>query len=395
MALALSCFWLAIVGALIFRAFRQQQAFEVLREAPRLPEHEAASVTIIVPARNEAAKIGACLAGLANQTHPRSRLRMVVIDDDSSDSTYETASAIGRRNGTVEVTSAGPLPSGWTGKCHACWIGAQRDANSEWLCFIDADVRPDKELIASALHATKRYGLDFLSLTPRQVLDSCAERLVMPCGFYLLAFSHDVQVTFDPTRDDATACGQFILIRRAVYDAIGGHAAVSNAFSEDVELARLAKRNGWRTAICGGDRLLSARMYTGWRSLWPGVTKNLVDMMGGPARTMVTALLGLALAWASIGIPLYILLICAAHWTAECIIAIIIAFAASSAAFGFHISGTRYFRIPFWYGLLFPIGYSLGTVLAFDSVRRRMTGGTIWKDRKYPLETGPLPSQGP
>jgi chlorobactene glucosyltransferase len=276
-----------------------------------------------------------------------------------------------------------PLPPRWTGKSHACWIGARAAApQSEWLCFVDADVWGRPALLSSAIHAALSQHIDLLSLAPRQELQSFAERLMLPCGLILLSFLQDLREVQGHDGSAVTATGQFMLIRRNVYDAVGGHAAVSNVICEDLEVARLLKQSGRSVLLMGGDDVIATRMYTGWRTLWPGFAKNLVDTLGGRRGTLSFTPLAVLLAWAAVAIPIIDAFGCwrgaPGAWTA-----LVVAGLGSAAAFGLHIAATFYFRIPFWYGLLFPLGYTVGAAIALDSVRRRMTGRVIWKGRTY------------
>ena len=282
------------------------------------------------------------------------------------------------------MLSSPPLPPHWIGKSHACWIGARAaQADSDWLCFLDADVRVEPSLLASAVASAVRERLDLLSLMPRQELGSFAERLVVPCGLYALAFSQDLRRRQADAGEDVCATGQFMLVRRSVYDATGGHAAIRGAICEDVALAGLVKRAGGRVALHDGSRLVHARMYTGWRTLWPGFAKNLVDMLGGPRATVVTAFAGVVLAWSALVMPLADASGCA-QGTAQACFALMPALAGSAAAFGLHLAGTFHFGTPLWYGFLFPLGYTVGALMAIDSVRRRWRGGVSWKGRTYP-----------
>jgi chlorobactene glucosyltransferase len=381
--IALSCAWLALVTWLILRAFRQRDLLPPLH--PGLANAEATpQIAAIVPARDEAANIAPCLEGLLAQSYPAARLQVVVVDDHSSDATRAIAGAIAARQRRVRVLEAPALPPGWTGKCHACWVGVSAvPPEAEWLCFLDADVRPKPALLLRALATAQSERLDLLSLAPRQELGSFAERLVMPCGLYLLAFSQDLADLQSRTSDDATATGQFMLVRRRVYEAVGGHAAVRGIIVEDVALARLIKRAGGRVALHDGREAISARMYTGWHSLWEGVAKNLVDMLGGPVPTVVTALLATALAWAAWLIPAAAAIGCVDGSSSSCL-ALAPALSASAAATGLHIAGAHYFGIPLWYGLLFPAGYTAGAAMALDSLRLRLRGQVPWKGRTYP-----------
>jgi chlorobactene glucosyltransferase len=132
-----------------------------------------------------------------------------------------------------------------------------------------------------------------------------------------------------------------------------------------------------------GEDAVSTRMYTGWRTLWPGLAKNLIDTLGGRSATLIITAVAVTLAWAAVAIPAQDAAACLAHipdpWAA-----LIPALLASAAAFGLHIAAARHFRIPFYYGLLFPLGYTVGAVMALDSVRRRLSGRVTWKGRIYP-----------
>jgi hypothetical protein len=174
-----------------------------------------------------------------------------------------------------------------------------------------------------------------------------------------------------------------MLVRRRTYESVGGHAAVRGIIVEDVALARLIKRAGGRVALHDGREAISARMYTGWGSLWEGVAKNLVDMLGGPVPTVATAILATALAWAAWLIPAAAAIGCVDGNSSSCL-ALVPSLAASAAATGLHIAGAHYFGIPLWYGLLFPAGYTAGSVMAIDSLRLRLRGQVTWKGRTYP-----------
>ena len=380
MQLLLSFGVLAIVAWLILRALRQRGLLQPLEGAA--PPAAAPDVAVVVPARDEAANIERCLQALLAQTYPAEHLRILVVDDHSTDATAALAQGLAAGHPQIELLASPPLPQGWTGKSHACWIGAGVGAAVEWLCFLDADVRAEPALLASALAAAASERLDLLSLAPRQELGSFAERLIMPCGLYLLAFCQDLRKLQAHRGADATATGQFMLVRRRAYGAVGGHAAVRREICEDLALARRLKRSGHRVLLRDGSRFLSTRMYTGWDTLWPGIAKNLVEMLGGPLSTIVTALAAVTLAWAVWLIPLADGLSCARGSTQGCI-AMVPALAAALAAFGLHLAGTAYFRIPLWYGLLFPLGYTAGALMAADSVRWRWRGRVGWKGRVY------------
>jgi chlorobactene glucosyltransferase len=382
--LLLSCVWFAIVLLLIARAARQQQYFPQLSPAAAPSDPAAHKIAVIVPARDEASNVAPCLQSLINQTYPKEKLRLFLVDDRSTDGTQTIARALAANVPRLTVVDAPPLPAGWTGKAHACWIGAKRvSSDVEWLCFVDADMRAEPALIASAISSAVTESKDLLSLMPHHTLKSFAERLLLPCGMYLLSFTQNLARAQARDSDETTVTGQFMLIRRRVYDAVGGHAAIRAAICEDLELARAIKRAGFQVQLKACDQMLSGRMYTGWRTLWPGLAKNIVETFGGPMRTAGIALGAVVLSAIAILLPLIEAVNCIDNGGSSCVAAAV-AGAGSLAVLAFHIAGAAHFDIPIWYGLAFPLGYCVGALLAFDGIVGRMRGRVRWKGRVYP-----------
>jgi chlorobactene glucosyltransferase len=372
---------LFLESLLLMRALRQRHALRSLIPIEAPPGANAAAVEVIVPARNEALNLGACLEGLVTQAYPPGKLHITVVDDDSDDGTAEIAAAFAKSEPLVRCMRSGPLQAGWTGKTQACWRGAAAASpDAEWLAFIDADMRAEPSLIASAAAEAER-GLGLLSLAPKHRLASFAERLMIPCGLYLLGFSQDLVNIHSSRSSEANVTGQFMLIRRSAYRQSGGHAAVAAAICEDLELAKLIKRSGFSIALMDGSRFLSTRMYSGWGTLWPGFAKNVLEMFGGARSTLTTAAAAFVLSWSLVILPVA----CAAQGlgSLEGSIAFALAVAAAAAALGFHIAGSAHLGVPLWYGLLFPVAYTLGGVIALDGVRRRAIGRVPWKGRVY------------
>lgn len=381
--LIVSCAWLAVVAWLISRAFGQRNLLHAIAPQPLPPDQSVPSLAVIVPARDEAANIALCLRSLLDQTYPSQHLQILVVDDHSADATLAIAKSIAKADPRLRVLESPTLPAQWVGKPHACWVGACAAPDAQWLCFLDADVRAQPELLTSAVAEASARKLDVLSLTPRQELKSFAERLIIPCGLYFLSVGQDLRALQAQQSADVTATGQFLLMRASAYAHVGGHKAVKSAICEDVALARLLKRAGYHVLLEDGKRLVSTRMYTGWRTLWPGLAKNLVEMAGGPRATIISAVVAVVLAWAAWLVPLFAGSGC---WRGqgEACVALIPAIAGSGAMLGLHVAGSAYFGIPLWYGLLFPVGYTLGAAMAIDSVRRRLRRHVTWKGRTYP-----------
>jgi len=382
MQIALSCAWLAAVAWLIFRAFRQRNAL-----APLAPQTGAgAHVVIIVPARDESQNIARCVESLMALQYPANRLHVIVVDDGSVDDTADiAASLVVKHSPRITLLQAPALPSGWKGKPHACWLGAQeasRQGDAQWLCFIDADMHVEPLLMGSAVAAATRDPIDLLTLAARHELLSLAERLILPCGHYLLGFSQNLRRPQEPGSTEVVASGQFMLARRSAYEHTGGHAAVRASICEDLELARLFKRSGYRVQLRDGSSLLSTRMYTGWSTLWPGIAKNLTQTLGGPLKALMIPAVAVLMAWTAWLLPVAQGIECHRDAGLACI-ALVPAVLGSAAVIALHIAGALHFGIPLWFGLLFPLGYTAGACIALDSVRRRFRGGVSWKGRIY------------
>ena len=242
-------------------------------------------MSVIVPARNEEASLGACLKSLTNQTGVSAEI--ILVDDASTDRTREIAQSFP----PVRVVDAGPPPARWTGKNNALVAGAAV-AGGEWLLFTDADTVHLPGSLARAVAEASRRGASLLSYSPEQEVHGFWEKAVMPVIFAELAATYRPALVSDPGSPAAAANGQYILIARAAYDAIGGHAAVSASLLEDVALARAVKASGRRIFFRFGGDAVRTRMYRSFSQLREGWTKNLALLFASPARLALLRLTG-------------------------------------------------------------------------------------------------------
>ena len=222
---------------------------------------------MIVPARNEERCLGACLESLLGQAGVS--FEVIVADDGSTDRTR----AIAESYDGVRVITPEPLPEGWGGKSNAC-ASAARLAEGEWLLFTDADTVHVSGSLRAALDEAKQAGASMLSYSPRQRVTGLAQHAVMPVIFAELARRYRPQEVCDPKSPTAAANGQYLLVRRDAYEAVGGHAAVAKCLLEDVEFARLVKRAGYPIRFRASDSV-TTHMYATWRDLRDGWTRNL------------------------------------------------------------------------------------------------------------------------
>jgi glycosyltransferase involved in cell wall biosynthesis len=198
-------------------------------------------VSAIVPARNEQEVIAACVESLAVQKEIG---EILVIDDQSSDRTADIVRSLSLRHTNVRLIRATELPPGWVGKNNAVWIGA-REARGDWLLFTDADVVHAPDSATTALAIAAENGAALVSFSPEQVMQTWYEKAVMPYVFTRLSSRFRFAEVNDPKDAAAAANGQFILIRRDAYDAVGGHASIAGDVLEDVALAARAKAAGY------------------------------------------------------------------------------------------------------------------------------------------------------
>lgn len=385
-ALIVAAGWACAVAWLLLRAAVQFRAYEVVREPSEATAGSLPPISVIVAARNEATAIASCVEGLLQQDYPADRLEVLVVDDGSSDGTAEIVRRIagslppvGRPR--LRILSAGALPAGWTGKSHACSRGAA-EASGTWLCFVDADTVAAPPLLRTAVTEARARGMALLSLEPFQDLRTFWERVVIPSGFLLIAFLNDLRAVNDPAAPDAAGIGQFLLVRRDVYDAVGGHAAVRADIIEDTALARAAKRSGARIGILGAGDLIRVRMYTGFRALWEGFSKNAVEIAGGPRNAVSASVKGLLLAGLFLAQPLWAWGL-RADARPETVAAVALAFLGSAALFATAVALARYFRIPPWYAFLLPLGFATNAAIVLNALRLRALGQVRWKDRVY------------
>lgn len=388
--------WAMLVAALIARAVRQFCDYPLLEAAGPSDQSDpdaAPSVLVVVPARNEGRNIGRCLSGVLGQDYPGNRLRVAVVDDHSADDTGQIVRRFAASDNRCRLIEGKPLPPGWTGKSFACLQGAESEP-ADWLCFLDADTLPEPGLIAAAMRHCRREQLDMLSVEPFQQLGSFWERMIIPPGMLLLAFTGDIRRVNDASDPAAAANGQFLLFRRTTYEAVGGHQRVRTEICEDTALARLVKHAGLRLGLVGGERFVSTRMYTGLRPLWEGLSKNLTETIGSPAKTLVAAAGALVLGWGMPLVPIVAIVHAAAAGGGASIVAAVLAVAGSAALVGIQIGTLRHFKSAWWFSLLLPISCSLGAALGVHAVWQRRRGRVAWKGRTYaaPSDLAPAAS---
>ncbi len=331
-------------------------------------------VTVLIPAKDEGERVRICLQSVLAQDYPN--FSIVTIDDRSTDDTGgvldQIAAATGGKVRSLHVPHGG-LPPGWLGKCHALHVGA-KDASGAWLLFVDSDVRLQPDALRAAIALALARNYDAVSLMTALECQTFLEKLVLPLAAGAWSVMNTISLTNDDKRASAYANGQFFLIRRGVYDAAGGHEAVRDQITEDVELARLLKRRGGRVRLFLGSTFASTRMHAnlpqmlrGWGRIYSGTSHR------SPWRILAVATFLLvcgfsayaALGWSTASRePQPWLIASLAHW------------ALMTLALATVYADSRNSRR---YALLFPLGGAvLLGILAF-AIRWCITGRIEWR----------------
>lgn len=363
----------------------------LVRNRPRLEDvdpirdDEGPLVSIVVPARNEAENIGACVATLLDSGYPRREI--IVVDDGSTDGTGDIARILAERGeGMVRLIESAPLPDGWVGKCWACWQGFEA-ARGDVLLFTDADTRHDEALLGHALGALHANSASLVSVAPRQLMQGFWERTVLPHIFLLIYTRFRDLERVNRTRNprDVIANGQFLLFPRSDYEALDGHRGVKGEVVEDLRLAQRLVETGKRIYIARADRLMETRMYSSLGAIVEGWSKNLA--MG--SRSTVDAWLRPMLPWAA---SLLLILL----WVVPPAVLILASLGsldrgllpwsvlATGASVAFWVIAYLRMRVPVLNALVYPVG---GLAAALLFLRSAARGGSVgWKGRTYQVD---------
>lgn len=237
-------------------------------------------VSVVIPARNEESNIGRCLESLLHQDYPNYEL--IVVDDRSQDRTAAIVKEFAAKSTRVRLVSVWELPQGWCGKTHALATGVASAAGA-WLLFTDADtVHRPRSISTSLGHALLREA-DMLSLLPSLENLTFWEKVLQPVVGAALMLQFPVQKVNDPRSKKAFGNGQYILIKKEVYEKLGGYARLKEFILEDIAIANLVKENGYRLHVAYGADLFKTRMYSTFRAIWQGWTRIFYSGLGKSA----------------------------------------------------------------------------------------------------------------
>ncbi len=354
---------------------------------PDVRDEESLSVSVLIPARNEEANIAAAVESvLASRA---AELEVLVGDDNSEDQTAAIVCGLAAADPRVRLVCIPPLPAGWNGKQHACWVLANT-AKAPVLCFLDADVRVTPDALARALVFLRSSHSALVSGVPRQITGSWLEKLVLPLiHFLLLGYLPLDGMRRSSSPAYAAGCGQLMLALTYEYLRVGGHSAIKTSRHDGLTLPAAFRRAGCKTDLFDATAFSSCRMYASASEVWNGLAKNATEGLATPVR-----------------LPVFTVLLVGGHVLPFAILVVGVfrhnALLTSLSAMAVCLSllprliAVRRFRQPLGFALLHPLGIVvLLSIQLFALLQNVLGKPASWKGRAYPAAENEAERQAP
>lgn len=351
-----------------------------MRTVPRLTEVEplrdadCPRVSLLVAARDEAARLPQALSTWLAQDYPD--YEVIVVNDRSTDATPRILDDIARSDKRLKIVHLKELPSGWLGKSYALTVAYQQ-ARGDWVAIADADVRLAPELLRRALALAQGRQWDHLCVLFFLDLVGFWEKTALSWWLLSMLLWLEPWWVSDPKSRRYAGSGAFQLLRRSTYDAIGTHRRLAMEVVEDLKLGKLVKQGGFRSGIAWSDQLVRVRWHQGLRGIVEGLTKNTFAACN---YRLSTLLFNLSLLCVFHLVP-YVGLALARGW-AQALAAVSVLVLVLLCGY----SG-RYYRVS----PLYAFTHLLGTVIFFYLLLHSVfvvyrRGGLTWRDTFYSLE---------
>ncbi len=364
--------WLVLPGCAIWtaillvpwRPWSTQSSFDA--EIP-LTLPDLSDVTVLIPARNERNEIQRTLHSLAGQGR---NLRVVLVDDQSTDGTAEAARQCGLPE--LSIVNGEPLPPDWTGKLWALEQGL-RDVHSVLVLQLDADIELLPGTVAGLREQMQNRDLGLISLMARLTMDSPWERALMPAFVYFFRLLYPFQLSNSRFKLVAAAAGGCILLRTDILRQMGGYSALKGALIDDCTLARKVKDLGHRTWIGLTHSAISHRAYGDLGSVWEMVARTAFTQL---RHSVVLLLLCTGMMAAAFLLP--VMALGQSGITQVMGAGTLILMAVS------YLPTLRYYDVPFVWAVTLPLAGMLYLLMTWTSAWRHWAGtGARWKERNY------------
>jgi len=241
-------------------------------------------ISVIIPCRNEERNLPTLLPSLLAQDYPN--LEFILLDDRSTDNTLQILKQAQAQDTRIHVIEGKALPEGWTGKNHAMHQCAQM-AKGKWLLFTDADTEHLNYSASSSLKYAQERSVDLLTLSARCVCKSFGEHLIQPMGIGCFSVWFRIADVNDPNSTTPLCCGQYILIKKDVFNNVGGSEAIKNEVVEDLALFKNVKAAGFRCELAIGAHIFATRMYQSFKEAWVGWRRIYLHALGKNVPTLL------------------------------------------------------------------------------------------------------------
>lgn len=382
---------ISVVGfyLILWKRTAPDRADRVKKLSPATASTSLPSVSIIVPARNEEANIRRCVSSLLEQDYEN--FEVIVVDDSSTDKTGCILDNIVASHPLADrlyvLRLRGDLPEGWAGKPHAIHKGIQ-EASGSWLLFTDADTWHAPNALRSTITQALTEKADMFSIGSVQELPTFWDKVLMPLAYMGISMLYPPRLVNNPLSPVAVANGQYILIKRFVYDTLGGYARpeLKGTLLDDRDLAYVVKEQGFKLRFVDGRGLVHVHMYKNLDEIWRGWRKNAYLGNRGGLLFFLLQLVGLPMVTISPFLLPLLLFLAGRHRRSS------ISRAELGAAFACEMAPLLAYRnwlnkalnVPWYYSLTHPLaGAIFEGILAQSSWRILTKRGVDWRGREY------------
>lgn len=322
-------------------------------------------VSILIPARNEEDNILTLLRSIHKQDYQD--YEVIVLDDDSSDNTYNICADFASRHSSFKVIRGKELAGGWLGKNYACHQLAQQ-ARGEYFLFLDADEKIEDGLINSAVHRMHLRKLGLLSLFTNQRMETLGEKMVVPLMHYILLNLLPLRLVFlSRSSSVAAASGQFMLFDAEIYRRYEWHKGAKDKVVEDVEIMKMVKSAGFNGESLLANGMISCRMYQSYAEAVNGFGKNFLAAFNYNIFSFLVYLL------LFIGGPMIVIMTLNPNLITMMLALIVLTRTMISLVSGQNVLTNI---------TLHPLQIFSMVLIAFSAIQKYLTKTTVWKGRK-------------
>jgi len=281
----------AVLALFLVNLYLNLKNLKAPRADAKVPS-PAPLISVMVPARDEAENIGACLDSLIKQDYPN--FEILVLDDNSTDATAAIVAGLAAQDGRIKLIQGRPLPEDWAGKPYACHQLSQH-ARGEWFLFVDADTIHTPDMLRGVLALARQQKVSLLSGFPRQLARSLVQKIGVPVIYFLIIGWAPLWLIHRlKTPRPSVAIGQFLFFASQEYRRIGGHEVVKSRILEDIWMGIEVSRAGGRHIAVDLSSMVSCDMYPTAAAMWRGLVR-CVYSIAAITPLMLLVLIGIAL----------------------------------------------------------------------------------------------------